>query len=40
VGTACFGPGLTANITQAEVAPAIPIQPGQIIQVTVIISFS
>ena len=40
VGTACFGPNLTFNITQADLSPAIPLQSGQIVQITVIISFS
>jgi hypothetical protein len=41
-GAGCLTQGLTqqANFTQATVSPAIPIQPGQVIQVTVIISFS
>ena len=40
-GTGCMSAGITqANITQAQVTPSIPIQPGQVIQVTVIISFS
>jgi hypothetical protein len=40
-GTACFSNGISqADITRATVSPAIPIQPGQVIQVTVIISFS
>ena len=40
-GQTCFGAGISqANITRAELSPAVPIQPGQVIQVTVIISFS
>lgn len=39
-GAGCPAAGFQANITQTAVTPAIPIVPGQIIQVTVIISFS
>jgi hypothetical protein len=40
-GTNCLGSGATqGDVTQTAVSPAIPIQPGQVIQVTVIISFS
>ena len=39
--TGCFNAGISqADITRATVSPAIPIQPGQVVQVTVIISFS
>lgn len=39
-GAGCPAAGFQANITEAQVSPGIPLVPGQIIQVTVIISFS
>lgn len=39
-GASCTQGASQADITRADVSPAIPIQPGQVIQITVIISFS